>query len=142
MNYQNTLSTNSGQARDTKLRMSNLPILLVIAAIMFPLKGMQYGCGYYPILPRRMGRPDLVEKVLPQQTAKVPMTEGCHSPRAESSTLQGQGVFAQAVQASLLLAVAPSPVGASVIHVMEGWPRKWDVSFQLQSKGGFLVSSE
>lgn len=28
-----------------------------------------------------------------------------------------------------------------VIHVMDGWPRKWDVSFKLQAKGGFLVSS-
>lgn len=99
------------------------------------------GCGYYPILPGRMGRRDLVERVLPQQMGKVPMTKGCHLPRAESSTLQGQGIFAQAAQAALLLSIALSPVEEPVIRVMDGWPRKWDVSFQLQAKGGFLVSS-
>jgi len=106
------------------------------------VKGLQYGCGYYPILPALMGRPDLFEKVLPQQMAKVPMTKGCHLPRAESSTMQGQGIFLQAVNAALLLSIAPSPVEKPIIRVMAGWPRKWDVSFQLQAKGGFLVSSE
>jgi hypothetical protein len=24
---------------------------------------------------------------------------------------------------------------------MEGWPRKWDVSFELQAEGGFLIRS-
>ena len=103
------------------------------------VKGHGCGVGYYPILPGRMGRPDLVERALPKQMALAPET--ARMPRAESFTSQGMGIFAQAVQSALLLSIAPSPTGEPVIRVMEGWPRKWDVSFKLQSEGGFLVSS-
>jgi hypothetical protein len=88
-----------------------------------------------------MGRPDLVEKALPKQMVLAPEGPGSRLPRSASYTLQGPGIFAQATVAALLLSIAPSPVEDPVIHVMEGWPRKWDVSFKLQAKGGFLVSS-
>ena len=103
------------------------------------VKGHGCGVGSYPILPGRMGRPDLVERALPRQMAISPET--ARVPRAESFTSQGMGIFAQAVQSALLLSIAPSPTGDPVIRLMEGWPRKWDVSFKLQAEGGFLISS-
>jgi hypothetical protein len=105
------------------------------------VKGQNVSLSYYSILPGRMGRPDLVEKALPRQMALAPEGPACRLPRSASYTLQGPGIFAQATQAALLLSIAPSSVEDPVIHVMEGWPRKWDVSFKLQAKGGFLVSS-
>jgi hypothetical protein len=105
------------------------------------VKGQNVSLSYYSILPGRMGRPDLVEKALPRQMVLAPEGPACRLPRSGSYTLQGPGIFAQATQAALLLSIAPSPIEDPVIHVMEGWPRKWDVSFKLQAKGGFLISS-
>jgi hypothetical protein len=103
------------------------------------VKGLKYECGYYPILPARMGRPDLVEKTLPALIARTAeRTPGGTRPYG---SMQGNGVFANAVQQALLLSIAPTPISHPVIRVMDGWPRAWDVSFQLLAKGGFLVSS-
>lgn len=94
-------------------------------------------CGQYAIIPARMGRADLVEIALPAQ-----MRSSYDQARPGAShSLQGPGIFMRATHEALLLSVAASPVDAPVIHVLEGWPRKWDVDFQLLAKGGFLVSA-
>jgi hypothetical protein len=105
------------------------------------LKKLEYDCGYHPIVAARMGRADLVEVLLPQQMLNSVEGEGSRTPEAMSFTTQGLGIFAQAAQAALLLSISPSPVEEPVIRVMEAWPRKWDVSFELQAQGGFLVRS-
>jgi len=105
------------------------------------VKGQHVSLSYYSILLGRMGRPDLVERALPKQMVLAPEGPASRLPRSASYTLQGPGIFAQATLAALLLSIAPSPVEDPVIRVMEGWPRKWDVSFMLQAKGGFLVSA-
>lgn len=94
-------------------------------------------CGQYAIVPARMGRADLVERALPAQM----VSSYDQSRPGASHSLQGPGIFARAIHEALLLSIAPSPDGDPIIHVMESWPRKWDVSFRLQAKGGFLVSS-
>jgi hypothetical protein len=94
-------------------------------------------CGYYAVLPARMGRADLVKTALPAQ-----MSSSLSQSRAGAShSLQGPGIFSRALHASLLLSISPTPAAPSVIRVMEAWPRDWDVNFQLLAKGGFFVSS-
>jgi hypothetical protein len=105
------------------------------------VKGQRVSLSYYSILPGRMGRSDLVEIALPKQMSLRPEGPASRLPLSASYTLQGPGIFAQATLAALLLSIAPSPVEDPVIHIMDGWPRKWDVSFKLQAKGGFLISS-
>ncbi len=90
--------------------------------------------GYYCVVPARMGRADLVKIALPAQYRS---TGG----PGVSYTLQGYGNFSRAIHSALLLSISPTPTGKPVIRVMEGWPREWNVDFQLQAKGGFLVSS-
>ncbi len=94
-------------------------------------------CGYYAVVPARMGRADLVEIALPAQyRSSLPQSR-----LGVSHSLQGPGIFSRALHSALLLSVSPSPAEDPVIHVMPSWPGKWDVSFQLLAKGGFLVSS-
>ena len=93
------------------------------------------GCGTYPVAVARMGRADMMERVLPLQM------KSSGTPLGVSLSLQGIGVFSRAIHAALLLSVAPSPAEDAVIHVLPSWPRHWDVAFQLQAKGGFLVSA-
>ncbi len=94
-------------------------------------------CGYYAVVPARMGRADLVKVALPAQYRS---SLGQSRPGA-SHSLQGSGVFSRALHSSLLLSVSPGPVDPPVIRVLDSWPRDWDVDFQLLAKGGFLVSS-
>ena len=101
--------------------------------------GLKYDCSYYSVVTARMGRPDLVERALPGMMNIVAGRNGGNIWVCDS--MQGPGIFAKAAQSALLLSISPSPVEPPVIHVMDGWPRKWDVSFQLLAKGGFLVSS-
>lgn len=100
-------------------------------------KNQLCSCGQYAIIPARMGRADLVEIALPAQR----VSSHSQSRPGASHSLQGPGIFTRAIHAALLLSVAPTPGGEPVIRVMEAWPRKWDVDFQLQAAGGFLVSS-
>lgn len=94
-------------------------------------------CGYYAVVPARMGRRDLVEIALPAQM----VSSASQSRPGASHSLQGPGVFMRAVHAALLLSISPSPAEKPVIRVLESWPRIWDVAFRLQAKGGFLVAS-
>ena len=91
--------------------------------------------GYYSVVPARMGRADLVKIALPAQY------RSSNGPPGLSYTLQGHGNFSRAIHSALLLSISPTPTGKPVIRVMESWPHEWDVDFQLQAKGGFLVSS-
>jgi hypothetical protein len=94
-------------------------------------------CGSYPVAVARAGRVDLVERSLPLQMR----SSATQSAPGISHSMQGPGIFARAIHAALLNSVSPSPTAPSNIHVLHAWPRKWDVDFQLQAKGGFLVSA-
>jgi hypothetical protein len=100
-------------------------------------KRISTASGYYVNVPSRMGRPDLVEYALPEQYRR---SVG-HARPGASHSLQGPGNFNKALHSALLLSIAPGPADDPVIHVLPSWPRKWDVAFQLQAKGGFLVSA-
>ena len=101
--------------------------------------GVKYDCSPYPVVPARMARPDLVERAVPGIINTAVGRNGGNIWVYDS--MQGPGMSAKTLQSALLLSISPSPVEPPVIHVMDGWPRKWDVSFQLLAKSGFLVSS-
>lgn len=100
-------------------------------------KNQLCSCGYYAVVPARMGRADLTKIALPAQYR----SSLDQSRPGASHSLQGPGIFSRAIHSALLLSVSATPTAPPVIRVMESWPREWDVDFQLQAKGAFLVSS-
>lgn len=94
-------------------------------------------CGSYAVVPARMGRADLTKIALPAQF-RSSLTQ---SRPGASYSLQGPGIFSRAIHSALLLSLSPTSTSQSVIHLLESWPREWNVDFQLLAKGGFLVSS-
>ena len=60
-----------------------------------------------------------------------------------SSDLDAQRLSraAEALHLALLQSNPPSPGGDPVIRVFPAWPKKWDASYKLLARGGFLVTS-
>lgn len=100
----------------------------------------------FPIYAARLGRTDSIEVFLPMWLKHwegkwnapngLPEKEG-----KQAFSVQGYGIFADALQQSLCQSIAPSPGEKPVIRVFPAWPRQWDASFQLLCKGDFLVTS-
>jgi hypothetical protein len=51
------------------------------------------------------------------------------------------GRIAEALHTALLQSVPPHPGEDAIIRVFPAWPREWDASFKLLTRGAFLVSS-
>jgi Glycoside hydrolase family 95, C-terminal domain len=51
------------------------------------------------------------------------------------------GRIAEAVHTALLQSAPPHPGEDAIIRVFPAWPREWDASFKLLTRGAFLVSS-
>ncbi len=98
--------------------------------------------GRYPVIAARLGRSEAIAKVLPLwlqrwQDAppnRLPVT-------GDGITVQGYGIFSDALQQALCQSIAPSPGAEPVIRIFPAWPRDWDAQFKLLCKGGFLVSA-
>lgn len=101
----------------------------------------------YPIYAARFGRSDAVEVFLTmwlkhwegrwETPNGLPMKEG-----KQAFSVQGYGIFSDALQQSLCQSLSPSPGEKPIIRVFPAWPKKWDAEFKLLCKGGFLVTSK
>ena len=98
-----------------------------------------------PICCARAGRGDDLAAVLASHlTAYQPLLSnglslfegGIQSTGAEHS-----GLVALTMQEGLLQSVSPRPGEPEIVSVFPAWPRKWQASFCLLARGGFLVTS-
>jgi hypothetical protein len=100
----------------------------------------------YPIQAARLGRSDAIEVFLPMWLkhwkGKWQVPNGLPPKEGEQAfSVQGYGIFSEALQQALCQSIAPAPGREPVIRVFPAWPRKWDAAFKLLCKGGFLVTS-
>jgi hypothetical protein len=54
---------------------------------------------------------------------------------------QRLGRAAEALHYALLQSAPPTPGGESIIRLFPAWPKEWDASFKLLTRGAFLVSA-
>lgn len=98
----------------------------------------------YPVIAARLGRSDAIAGALPlwlqHWQGELPPPNGLPF-RGDGLTVQGYGIFSDALQQALCQSIAPRPGAASVIRLFPAWPRDWDAQFKLLCKGGFLVSA-
>jgi len=98
----------------------------------------------YPVIAARLGRSDAIAGVLPlwlQHWQGERETSNRFLSTGDGITVQGYGIFSDALQQALCQSVAPSPGAEPVIRIFPAWPRDWDAQFKLLCKGGFLVSA-
>ncbi len=100
--------------------------------------------GRYPVIAARLGRSDAIARVLPL------WLERWHGEQdfpnrflfsGDDISVQGYGIFSDALQQALCQSIAPGPGAEPVIRIFPAWPRDWDARFKLLCKGGFLVSA-
>jgi hypothetical protein len=98
----------------------------------------------YPVIAARLGRSDAIAGVLPswlQRWQGERETPNGLPVTGDGITVQGYGIFSDALQQALCQSIAPEPGAESVIRIFPAWPRDWDAQFKLLCKGGFLVSA-
>ena len=65
----------------------------------------------------------------------------CFEQGIQSMGLEPSGMAAGTLQQGLMQSVSPRPGEPEVIRVFPAWPKKWEASFRLLARGGFLVTS-
>ncbi len=98
----------------------------------------------HPVIAARLGRADAIACVLPlwlQRWQDERDTPNRLPVTGDGITVQGYGIFSDALQQALCQSIAPKPGAEPVIHIFPAWPRDWDAQFKLLCKGGFLVSA-
>jgi hypothetical protein len=98
-----------------------------------------------PIVAARAGRGhDLPAIVASYYAAFSPLPNGlslfeANGPNDES--IEHLALISTTVQEALLQSVSARPGGPEIISVFPAWPKNWDASFRLLSRGGFLVAA-
>lgn len=92
-----------------------------------------------------LGRSDDVKFLIPNQihTEETPVLINRMTLRegAQTTGLQRIGRAADALHSALCQNVPAGPGKTSVIRVFPAWPREWDATYRLLTRGAFLVSS-
>ncbi len=98
----------------------------------------------YPVIAARLGRSDAIARVLPlwlERWHGEPDIPNRFLFSGDGISVQGYGIFSDALQQALCQSIAPKPGAEPVIRIFPAWPRDWDARFKLLCKGGFLVSA-
>ncbi len=92
---------------------------------------------------REAGRGEALPAVLASYYAAFsPLPNGMsqfEGPTAPS--VEHLGLLTTTLQDALVQSISPRPGEPEIIRVFPAWPEQWQASFQLLTRGGFLVSS-
>ncbi len=96
-----------------------------------------------PIATIRAGRGELLPELLTNYyEAFDPLPNGMSLfEGVTAQSIEFLGIISTAIQEGLLQSISPRPGQPEVINVFPAWPKKWDVSFKLLARGGFIVSA-
>lgn len=99
----------------------------------------------------QMGRADAVKYLIPNQVQhnERPTAQGVEVFRNRMALREGPGATecqrlgraAEALHNALLQSAPPTPGGEPLIRVFPAWPKDWDASFKLASRGACTISS-
>ncbi|MBT5876163.1 MAG: hypothetical protein HOH43_22235 [Candidatus Latescibacteria bacterium] len=96
-----------------------------------------------PIAAVRTGAGEKLPEILQRyRAAFAPLPNGFSLFEGSTAhSVEHLGLLTLTLQEALLQSVAPTPGSPEVMNVFPAWPKKWDVSFRLLARGGFLVSA-
>jgi len=96
-----------------------------------------------PIAAVRAGRGKQLPAILAKYHAAFsPLANGMslfESPQDPS--VEHLGLLTATLQDALLQSVSARPGGPEIIRIAPAWPKRWDATFRLLARGGFLVSA-
>ena len=124
-------------------------IVKKIAELNFYRVNLMNGNGYSgassrtPILSSRVGRGyELPGSMASYYDAFDPLPNSFSLfEGANTQAIEALGCLTTAMQEGLLQSVSPRPGEDEIISVFPAWPKKWDASFSLLARGGFMVTS-
>ena len=96
-----------------------------------------------PIAVARAGRGGELPAVLASYySAFSPLPNGMSLFEGKNAqSIEHLGLISTTLQDALLQSVSAHPGEPEIISVFPAWPKKWDASFQLLARGGFLVTA-
>lgn len=98
-----------------------------------------------PIVAARAGRgPELPAILASYYAAFSPLPNGLSLFEADGpndQSIEQLGLITTTLQEALLQSVSAHPGEPEIITVFPAWPNKWEASFRLLARGGFLVTS-
>ena len=96
-----------------------------------------------PVAVARAGLGEFLPEVLARYDAAFsPMANGMSRFEGhQAMSVEPLGIITTALQEGLLQSVSRRPGELEAIRVFAAWPRRWDASFRLLARGGFVVRS-